>query len=109
FGDLDAAEFQASDAVPLADRRIAIAARRRAAPRPRLEHVPDEIASVARILALDGDAEAAAPTRHGARWTGRRQRLDDSFNDFVGGMDGAQRHRPARIGPHDGALLCDHL
>src|SRR3954463_11418417 len=42
FGDLDAAEFQASYAMPLADRRIAVAARRRAPTRPRLEHVPDE-------------------------------------------------------------------
>src|SRR5262249_6918325 len=72
FGDLDAAEFQAAHTVPLADRRITVAAGRGAAAGTGLEHVPDEIAAIARVLALDGDAEAAAPTGHGALRTGRR-------------------------------------
>src|SRR5262249_61389765 len=42
--DLDAAEFQAADGVPLADRRPAVAAGRGAAAGPRVKHVPDEAA-----------------------------------------------------------------
>src|SRR4051812_30529650 len=89
FGDFDAAEFESTHAVPLPDRGIAVAARRRTAARPRLEHVPDEIAPVARVLALDGDPEAPTPTRHRALRTGRRQRLHNRFDDLVGRMAGA--------------------
>ena len=32
-----------------------------------MKHVPDEAAARARVLALDGDAEAAAPAAHDAR------------------------------------------
>ena len=42
----------------------------------------------------------AAPAGHRAFRTGRRQRLHDRLDDFVRGMAGAQRHRPAGIGPH---------
>src|SRR5262249_32138592 len=62
--DLDAAEFDATDGVPLADRRPAVAAGRRAAARPRMKHVPDETAAGARIFALDGDAESSSPAAH---------------------------------------------
>ena len=63
LGDLDAAELEAADRVPLADRRPAVAAGRRAAAGPRLEHVPDEIAAGARVLALDRDAGSGGPSR----------------------------------------------
>src|SRR5665213_628598 len=66
LGDFDAAELDAADRMPFADRRPAVAAGGSAAAGPRLEHVPDEIPSRARILALDRDAEAAAPSRHGS-------------------------------------------
>src|ERR1700760_4325131 len=52
FRDFDAAEFQAADGVPLADRRPAVAARRGAAAGARVEHVPDEAAAGHRVLAL---------------------------------------------------------
>src|SRR5207302_9211339 len=55
FGDLQAAELQPADGVPFADRRPAVAARRRAAARPRLEQVPDEIPAGARVFTLDRD------------------------------------------------------
>src|SRR5918992_1673515 len=73
FGDLQAAELQPADRVPLADRRPAVAAGRRAAAGPRLKQVPDEILTRARVFALDCDAKAAAPARHCALRAGRRQ------------------------------------
>src|SRR5215468_12749851 len=48
FGDFDAAEFQSAHAMPLADRGIAVTAGGCAAAGTGLEHVPDEIAAVAR-------------------------------------------------------------
>src|SRR5450755_3356700 len=44
LGDLDAAELDAADRMPFADRRPAVAARRGTAAGPRLKHVPDKIA-----------------------------------------------------------------
>ena len=109
LGDFEAAELQPADRMPLADRRPAVAARRRAAAGPRLEQMPDEILAGARVFALDRDPEPAAPAGHRALRAGRRQRLHDRLDDFIRGMAGAQRHRPARIGPHHRALLGDHL
>ena len=109
LGDFEAAELQPADRMPFADRRPAVAARRRAAAGPRLEQMPDEILAGARVLALDCDPEPPAPAGHRALRAGRRQRLHDGFDDFIRGMAGAQRHRPARIGPHHRALFRDHL
>src|SRR4051794_29762790 len=61
LGHFDAAELQAANAVPFADRGITVATRRCATTGPRLKHVPDEIAATPRVLALDGDTEAPAP------------------------------------------------
>src|SRR5947199_216019 len=83
------ADFQSAYAMPLTDRGIAVAAGGCAAAGTGLEHVPDEIAAIARVLTLDGDAEAATPPRHRALRTGCRQRLHDRFDDLVGGMAGA--------------------
>src|ERR1700730_19404860 len=66
LGDFDAAELDAADAVPFADRRPAVAAGRSAAAGAGLKQVPDKISSRTRIFSLDRDPEAAAPTRHGA-------------------------------------------
>lgn len=71
--------------------------------------MPDEVLAGARVFTLDGDPEPSAPARHRPFRTGSRHRLDDRLDDFVGGMAGAQRHRPAGIGPDDGALFGDHL
>ncbi len=65
LGDFDAAELDAADAVPFADRRPAVAAGGSAAAGAGLKQVPDEIASRTRIFSLDRDPEAAAPSRHG--------------------------------------------
>src|SRR6478672_530776 len=86
LGDFQAAELEATDRMPLADRRIAIAAGRGAAAGAGLEHVPDEIPAIARVLALDRDPESAAPARHHPVRTGRRQRLHDRLDDLVRGM-----------------------
>src|SRR6266567_2466515 len=80
LGNLDAAELEAADRVPLADRRPAVAAGRRAAARAGMKHVPDEIASGSRVFTLDRDPEAPAPSRHRALRAGRRQCLDDGFD-----------------------------
>src|SRR3954453_21307869 len=109
FGDFETTELQPADRMPFADRRPAIAARRRATTGSRLEQMPDEIFSGAWILALDRNPEPAAPAGHRTLRARRRQRLDDGFDDFVRGMAGAQRHRPAGIGPHHRALLGDHF
>src|SRR3984893_13290257 len=103
FRDLDAAEFQAADSVPLADRRPAVAARRSAAARPGVEHVPDESALGSGVLTLNRDAEAPAPAGHDAIGTGAGERFHDRLHDLVGRMAGAHRHRLAGIGPDDGA------
>src|SRR5262249_53975774 len=71
FGDFEAAEFDAACRLPLAGARPAIAGRRGAAARPRLEEMPDKGFAGTRILALDGDAKAAAPAGHRAVRTGR--------------------------------------
>src|SRR5258708_33681836 len=105
FRDLEAAEFQAADRMPLPDRRPAVAAWRGAAAGTRMEQVPDEAAAGARILALDRDAKPAAPSGHDAIRAGRGERFDDSLDDLVRWMAGAQRHRPSRIPPYEGALL----
>ena len=71
LGNLQAAELDAARGLPLARARPAVAGRRGAAAGPRLEQMPDEGLARARIDALDRDAEAAAPTRHGALRAGR--------------------------------------
>src|SRR5882757_6280154 len=75
FGDLEAAEFEATDRMPLADRRPAVTARRGAAAGAGLKQMPDEAAPGARVFALDRDPEPAAPARHRAFRTGGRHRL----------------------------------
>ncbi len=71
--------------------------------------MPDEIAPVARVLARDGDAEAAAPAGHGAIGTGRRQRLDDRLDDLLAAMVGGERHRRPLVRPDHRPRLGDHL
>src|SRR5258705_1184750 len=83
FGTLDAAELESAHRVPLADRGIAVAAGGRAAAGPRLEHVPDEIAPVARIFALDRDPESPPPAGHRPLSTRHRQCLHYRLDDFV--------------------------
>ena len=109
LGDFETAELEAADRVPFADRRPAVAAGGSPAARPRLEQVPDEILAGSRVFALDRDPVSAAPSGHRALRTGGRHRFHDRFDDLVGGMAGAQRHRPARIGPDNRALFGDHL
>src|SRR6266576_6575405 len=109
LGDFDAAELDAADRVPFADRRPAVASRRGAAAGTSLKHVPDEVAAGARIFSLDRDPEAAAPSCHRAIRTRCRQRLDDRLDDLVRRMAGAERYRPSRIGPDHGALFGNHL
>src|SRR5262245_24958348 len=105
LGDLDATELEAADAVPLADRRPAVAARGCAAAGARMKHVPDEAASRSRVFALDGDAEAPSPAAHHAVRARASHRLDDRLDDFVRGVAGAERDRKPGIGPDDRALL----
>src|SRR6202030_971715 len=95
--------------IPLARAGPAVARRRGTAARPRLKHVPDEAALGARVAALDGDAKAPAPARHGAVRAGGRERLDHRLDDLVGAVAGAQGHRRARVGPYHGARLGDDL
>ena len=96
LGHLDRAELDAAGRVPLADRVIAVAGDRAAAAGPRLEQMPDEAAARARVLALDGDAEAAAPAAHDAIGAGRRQRHHDRLDDLVRAVARAHGHgRPS--------------
>src|SRR3954447_3850744 len=90
---LDAAELDAADRVPFADRGPAVAARRGAAAGTGLEHMPDEVSSGARIFSLDRDAEAPAPSRHGAIRAGCGERLDDCLDDLIRGMTRAKGDR----------------
>ena len=102
---LDAAEFQPAGRVPLAHRMPAVPAGRTAAARPGVEHVPDEAAPVARVPALDGNAQPAPPAGHGARRTGLRKRRNHGFDDLVAAMRGAHGDRKSVLGPHDRAFL----
>src|SRR5947209_12595607 len=109
LGDFQAAELDAAGRMPLARAGPAVARRRGAAAWARLKHVPDEAALRARIAALDGNAEAPPPARHGAVGSGGSERLDHRLDDLVGAVAGAQRHRRARIGPYHGARFGDDL
>ena len=109
LGHFDAAELQAARRVPLAGVVPAIAAGGRAAAGPGMEQVPDEGFAVARVLALNGDAQAPPPARHGFVGAGFGQRHDDRFDDFVGAVAGAHGDGLAVIRPHNRALLGDHL
>src|SRR5205823_5401502 len=96
FGDFEAAEFDAARRLPLAAAGPAIAGRGRAAAGPRLKEMPDKGLAAgiairsgrARVLALDRDAKAAAPAGHRPVGAGRRQRLDDRFDNFLAAMIG---------------------
>src|SRR5215203_5071022 len=55
---LHAAELQATHGVPFADGRPSIASRRSAPARTSMEQVPDKAPAVARVFALNSDAEA---------------------------------------------------
>src|SRR6185312_491580 len=109
FGDFQAAELDAARRLPLAAARPAIARRRGAAARSGLEEMPDELATVARVLTRDGYAEAAAPAGHGAVGAGWSQRGDDRLDDLLAAMIGGERHRRAFVGPDDRPRLGDHL
>src|ERR1700738_4673411 len=82
FRDFEAAELEAADRVPLADRGPAVAAGRRAAAGAGVKQVPDELAPGAGVLTLDRDPESPAPSGHRAIRTRRRQRFDDRFDDL---------------------------
>src|SRR5205085_11833789 len=73
-----------------------------AAAGPRLEEMPDErLVAVTRVLALDRDAEAAAPTGHRPLGAGRRQRLDDRLDNLLPAMIAPQRDPRLGPCPHD--------
>src|SRR5215467_16270419 len=113
LGDFEAAEFDAARRLPFPTARPAVAGSGRAAARPRLEEMPDEGLAAgatvgsgsAGILALDRDAEAAAPAGHRAPGAGRRERLYDRLDDLLAAVVGRQRNRRAGIGPDDRAGL----
>src|SRR5581483_7091064 len=87
LGHFEAAELDAAGGLPLAAAGPAVARRRGAAARPRLKEMPDEgTVAPARILALDGDAEAPPPAGHCPLRAGRRQRLDDRLDDLLAAM-----------------------
>src|SRR6266536_4441658 len=109
LGYFQAAELDAAGRMPLARAGPAVAHWRGAAARSRLKHVPDEASVRTRIAALDGDAEAPAPTRHGAVRTGGSQRLDHRLDDLIAAVAGAQSHRGTSVGPHHGARFGDNL
>src|SRR5947208_3493632 len=61
LGDFESAELDPAGGLPFPGARPAVAGRRRPATGPRLEEMPDERFIGPRVLALDGDAEAASP------------------------------------------------
>src|SRR5262245_24338280 len=65
FRHFDAAELDPARGLTLARRLPAVARRRGAAAAARVEKMPDERALGARVLARDGDAEAARPAGQG--------------------------------------------
>src|SRR3990172_2326686 len=73
--DLDAAELDPARGLPLSGRFPAVARGRGAAAAARVEEVPDEGAVCPRVLARDGDAEAARPARHRALGAGAAERF----------------------------------
>src|SRR5215467_1402191 len=66
FCHFDAAELDPARGLAFARRLPAVAGRRGAAAAARVEEMPDERALSARVLARDGDAEAARPAGQGA-------------------------------------------
>src|SRR5205823_12261933 len=117
FGDFEAAEFDPAGGLPFTAAGPAIAGRGRAAAGPRLKEMPDKRLAAgpairpgrAWVLALDRDAEPAAPAGHRALRTGRCQRLDDRLDDFLAAMIGRQSDRRAGISPDDRAGFGDDV
>src|SRR6185437_7998339 len=109
FGHFEAAELDPARRLPLAAARPAVAGRRGPAAGPGLEEMPDERSVSPRVLALDRDAETAAPSGHRALRTGGGERLDDRLDDLLAAMVGCERHRRAGPSPDHGALLGDDL
>ena len=109
FRDLDRAELQSPGGMPFPRAVPAVAPRRGPGAGTGVEHMPDERFTVARVLALDGNAEAPAPAGHGAVRAGGRQGPDDGLYDFLGAMGRGQGDRRAGIGPNHAALPGDHL
>src|SRR5262252_3307799 len=106
FRHLDAAELDPARGLALACRLPAVARRRGAAAAARVEEMPDERALGARVLARDGDAEAARPAGERALGAGASQRLDHGLRDLLRAVVRRERHRRGRVRPCDGALLC---
>src|SRR5262245_17637696 len=105
FRHFDAAELDPARGLALARRLPAVARRRGAATAARVEKMPDERALGARVLARDGDAEAARPAGQGTLGAGAGQRLDHGLRDLLRAVVGGERHRRGRMRPRDGALL----
>src|SRR5579864_2195792 len=101
LGHFEAAELDAASRVPFAGAGPAVAVRRGPAARTALEEMPKERPLRPRVLALDRDAEAAAPAGHRALRAGRRQRLDDRLDDLLAAMARAQGQWQALVGPDD--------
>src|SRR5215813_1545493 len=102
---LDAAELDPACGLTLARGFPAVARRRGAAAAAGVEEMPDEGAPGARVLARDGDTEAARPAGEGALGARAGERLDDGLGDLLRAVVGGERHRRGRMRPRDGARL----
>src|SRR5215475_15873056 len=105
FRHFDATELDPARGLTLTRRLPAVARRRGAATAARVEEMPDERALGPRVLARDGDAEAARPAGQGTLGAGAGQRLDHGLRDLLRAVVGGERHRRGRMRPRDGALL----
>ena len=70
-----------------------------------MKHVPDKRCAIARVLTLDRNAESFAPPCHRTFRARGRNRVNDSFNNFLTAMGRTQRNRRAGLRPHDRALF----
>ena len=109
LGHLDGPELEAPRRVPLAGVVPAVAAGGSTRARPRMEHVPDEVASRARIPPLEGNPKPLAPRRHRLLRAGGSESGDHRLDDLLPAVGGRHGDRRPVFGPHDRAPLRDDL